>query len=270
MMIRLTHTKLNVGLKQPVKILHITDVHLTYANENDTPRHHCLMQKRFDVFQKEGEFPPFPPLEYLKQAIALAKEENALLVCTGDAIDILTYGNTEIFKKTIAGEDLMFSPGGHEHQRVCVRTMEEPPEYQDAARGRLERELSQFDLSFESRIIGGINVITADNSLDYYSKKTAEAFQRELEKGFPMIVFSHDYIWDTLLNLKEPYHPNVRLTEEDYRISHAMIDLLLHHPLVITTVGGHGHRDEERIIDGRTHYMTSGLFKGQARMIEIV
>ena len=32
----------------------------------------------------------------------------------------------------------------------------------------------------------------------------------------------------------------------------------------------YGHRDEERIIDGKTHYMTSGLFKGQARMIEIV
>ena len=57
-MIRLTHTKLNVGLREPVKILHITDVHLTYANETDTPRHRCLMQKRFDVFQKEGDFPP--------------------------------------------------------------------------------------------------------------------------------------------------------------------------------------------------------------------
>lgn len=269
-MIRLTHTKLNVGLREPVKILHITDVHLTYANETDTPRHQCLMQKRFDVFQKEGEFPPFTPLEYFEQAFALAKEENALLVCTGDAIDILTYGNVEVFKKAIADEDLMFSPGGHEHQRVCVRTMEEPLEYQNAARNRLEQELSRFDLSFESRIVGGINVITADNSLDYYSKKTVEAFKKEIEKGFPIIVFSHDYIWDTTLNLKEPYHPNVRLTEADYRVSHEMIDLLLHHPLVVTTVGGHGHRDEERIIDGKTHYMTSGLFKGQARMIEII
>ena len=269
-MIRLTHTKLNIGLKQPVKILHITDVHLTYANENDTPRHQCLMEKRFGVFQKEGEFPSFTPKEYFEQAIALAKKENALLVCTGDAIDILTYGNLEVFKQIVEGEDMMFSPGGHEHQRVCVRTMEEPPEYQDAARARLESELSQFDLSFESRVIGGVNIITADNSLDYYSQKTVAAFKRELEKGLPIIVFSHDYIWDACLNLKEPYHPNVRLTEDDYRVSHEMIDLLLHHPLVITTVGGHGHREEERVIDGRTHYMTTGLFKGQARMIEIV
>ena len=269
-MIRLTHTKLNVGLKHPVKILHITDVHLTYANENDTPRHQRLMEKRFDVFRNEGEFPPFTPTEYLEQAIALAKEENALLVCTGDAIDILTYGNLEVFKRIIEGEDMMFSPGGHEHQRICVRTMEEPPEYQDAARARLESELSRFDLSFESRVIGGLNVITADNSLDYFPKRTVDAFKKELEKGLPIVVFFHDPIWDSLLNLKAPNHPNVRLTEEDYRISHEMIDLLLHHPLVLATVSGHGHRNEERVIDGRTHYMTAGLFKGQARMIEIV
>lgn len=269
-MIRTINTKLHAGLEHPVKILHITDIHLTYANEKDTPEHHCLMKKRFRVFQEEGSFPAYTPKEYFEQAIALAKQENALLVCTGDAIDILTYGNLEVFKEMIKGEDMMFSPGGHEHQRVCVRTMEEPHWYQDQARARLEGELSAFDLAFESRVIGGLNIITADNSMDYFSRKTVEAFKRELEKGFPIIVFSHDYIWDQTLNLKEPYHPNVRLTEEDYRYSHQMIDLLLHHPLVVTTVGGHGHRHEERLMEGKMHYMTSGLFKGEARMIEIM
>ena len=269
-MIRITNTKLNVGLDKPIKILHITDIHLTYANENDTPQHHRLMKKRFDVFQAEGGFPPFTPKEYFEQAIALAKEENALLVSTGDAIDILTYGNLEVFKDIIQDEDMMFSPGGHEHQRVCVRTMEEPYPYRENARARLENELSRFNLSLESRIVGGVNVITADNSMDYFTRETVEAFKRELERGYPIIVFSHDYIWDKILNLKESYHPNVRLTEEDYRYSHEMIDLLLHHPLVLTTVTGHGHCDEERVIEGKTHYMTAGLFKGQARLIEIV
>ena len=128
-MINLTYTNLQIGLEKPVKILQITDVHLTYANENDTPYHQDLMQKRFDVFQKEGNFPPFTPKEYMEQAIALAKEENALLICTGDVIDIHTQGNLEILKEIIKGEDMMFSPGGHEHQRRCVRTMEEAYPY---------------------------------------------------------------------------------------------------------------------------------------------
>ncbi|MBQ8497198.1 MAG: metallophosphoesterase [Clostridia bacterium] len=268
-MINLTHTKLHIGLEKPVKILQITDVHLTYANEEDTPRHQVLMKKRFDVFREEGNFPPHTPKEYFEQAIALAKEENALLVCTGDVIDIHTHGNLEVFREIIKGEDMMFSPGGHEHQRRCVRTMEEDYPYWETIRPQLESEFPEFDLYFESRIINGLNIITADNSLEYFPKKTVDAFKKELEKGLPIIVFFHDYIWEALLNTTEPYHPNVRLTKEDYQHNSEMIDLLLHHPLVITTFAGHGHRYEERTIDGKTHYATDGLFKGDARMIEI-
>ena len=269
-MIELTHTKIHAGLEKPVKILHVTDVHLTFANEEDTPEHHALMAKRFKTFEEEGSFPPCTPREYLEQAIALAEEEGALLICTGDAIDIHTKGNLAVFKEIIAGHDMMFSPGGHEHQRVCRRTMEEPYPYFETVRAQLEEEFSEFDLYFESRVIGGVNIITADNIMDYFHEKTVEAFKKELQKGLPTIVFFHDYLWDQLLNLTEPYHPNVRLTAEDYRRTQEMLDLLRHHPLVLTTVAGHGHRDEERMIDGKTHYMTAGLFKGKARMIEIV
>ena len=45
-MIHITNTKLCVGLEKPVKLLHITDIHLTYANENDIPYHQKLMKKR--------------------------------------------------------------------------------------------------------------------------------------------------------------------------------------------------------------------------------
>ncbi len=265
----ITYTKIHAGLQQPVKILHVTDVHLTYANDKDTEEHHALMQHRREVFEKEGQFPPCTPKEYFDEAIALAKKENALLVCTGDVMDIHTHGNIEMFHSILEGEDMMFSPGGHEHQRICRRTMEEPYPYWETVRPQLESEFPMFDLYFESRVINGLNVITADNSLDYFPARTVAAFKRELERGLPMLVLFHDPIWDRMLNLTEPSHPNVRLTPEDYRTSHEMIDLLLHHPLVITTVGGHGHRDAEREIDGKTHYMTAGLFKGIARMIEV-
>ena len=269
-MLNLTHTTLNVGLEKPIKILHITDIHLTYANENDTPEHQKLMAKRFLVFQKEGDFPPLTPKEYFEQAIALAKEENALLICTGDAIDIHTQGNLEVWTEMTKDVDMMFSPGGHEHQRRCVRTMEEPYPYWETVRPQLEKEFSKYDLYLESRVIGGINIITADNSMDYFPKRTVDAFKKELEKGLPTIVFFHDYLWDDFLNKTEPYHPNVRMTLSDYATSHEMIALLKNHPLVITTMSGHGHRDEERILNGKTHYATDGLFKGKARMIEII
>ncbi len=266
----ITYTRIHAGLEKPVKILHITDVHIAKADERDTPRQQRLMKERVDVFRREGGYLPKSPEEYFREACTLAKEENALLVCTGDAIDIHTYANVDYFLDLIKDEDLMFSPGGHEHQRRCVRTMEEDYPYWETVRPKLEEEFSRFDLYLESRVINGLNVITADNSLDYFAPRTLEAFRRELEKNLPIIVFFHDYVWDQFLNLDAPYHPNVRLTPEDYRSTREMIDLLLHHPLVVATVAGHGHREEEREIDGKIHYMTDGLFKGVARMLEIV
>lgn len=269
-MLHITKTKIHLGLTAPVKILHVTDVHLTVADELDSVEHHELMKKRTEVFRKEGSFPQSSPLEYFEEAFALAKAENALLVCTGDAIDIHTHGNVQLLQSLFDGKDLMFSPGGHEHQRICRRTMEEPYPYWETIRPQLESEFPAFDLSFEARVQNGLQIITADNSLDYFSKKTVDAFKSALAKGLPTVVFFHDPIWDSILNKTEAYHPNVRLTEQDYKTSHEMLDLLLHHPLIIATFAGHGHNDDERIIVEKTHYMTAGLFKGKARMIEFI
>ncbi len=268
-MIKLTKTKIKAGLSSPVKILHITDAHLTYANDKDTEEHRELMRVRHLEFKDAEKGTEDTGREYLEEAIALAKSEGALLVCTGDAIDIHTNGNIEAFLDIIRDTDLMFTPGGHEHQRQCMRTMQEPYPYFETIRPILEAELSRFDLYFESRIVGGINIITADNSLDFFAKRTVDAFKRELLRGLPIIVFFHDPIWDDKLNRSEPYRPNVRITKEEYAISGEMIELIKTHPLVLATFGGHGHKTEERTINGKTHYMTDGLFNGQARMIEI-
>ena len=268
-MIKLNKTIVTAGAERPFKILHITDCHLTCANESDTPEHKELMRERCEVFKDSSKNSVDSAREYFEEALALAEEEGALLVCTGDAIDIHTNGNIETLTEILGDNDLMFSPGGHEHQRQCLRTMQEPYPYWETIRPQLERELSRFDLYFESRVIGGVNIITADNGLDYFPKKTVEAFKRELDRGIPMIVFFHDPIWDDKLNKKEAYHPNVRLSKEDYATSHEMIDLLKTHPLVLATFAGHGHKDEVREIDGKKHYMTDGLFHGVARMIEI-
>ena len=118
--------------------------------------------------------------------------------------------------------------------------------------------------------INGVNIVCMDNSLDYYSPKTLELFKKELEKGLPIIVFSHDPVWDKMLEHTSPYHPNVRLTENDYKASHETIDILLKNPLVIATFSGHNHVDMEREIECKLHYSTAGLFKGKARLIEII
>lgn len=263
------HTVIDIGLEKPIKLLQVTDVHLTEYAEDDPDFQKELLDWRVQTFAKEGGYPPNTPEEYLREAIALAEDMGATLVLTGDIIDIHTKGNVELFRNIIRGHDMMFTPGGHEHQRVCVRTMEEEYPYFEIMRAKLKDEFPEFNLDFESRIIGGVNIITANNSLDYYNAYTVARFEEELKRGLPIVVFSHDPVNDSLIGLTEAYHPNVKLTVEDYATSNRMLDRLLHDPLVVTTFAGHSHQNEEFEIDGKTHFVTAGLFKGICRLIEI-
>lgn len=268
-MLNLTKTTIDLGLEKPVKILQITDIHLTYANEFDTEFHQNFMKERYEVFYNEGSKPPHTPKEYFELAIKYAKENDCLLVITGDAYDILTKENVSVYKSIVKGVDLMFTPGGHEHQWRCVRVMEEPYPYIEETRPKVQEIFKEHDLDLTSRVINGVNIVCMDNSLDYYSPRTLELFKAELEKGLPIVVFSHDPVWDKMLEHKSPYHPNVRLTEKDYKASHETIDILLNNPQVIATFAGHNHVDMEKEINGKTHYSTAGLFKGIAREITI-
>ena len=269
-MLHTIHTQIQLGLRQPIRLLQITDVHLTYVTEEDLPVQRELMPKRVETFHKDTAYPPRTTEEYFTRALDLAKELDALPILTGDIVDLPTRGNLDVFRRAIAGRDLMFTPGGHEYQRVYVRTMEEPDGYAEKSRARLAKELPEFDLDFDSRIIGGVNIITANNALDYYNAYTARRFAEELERGYPILVFSHDPIWDQRLCCTEPYHPNIRLSAEDYRISGEMRDTILHDPRVIASFAGHKHKQQDETVEGKMHYVTPGLFYGICRLIEIL
>lgn len=269
-MLDIIHTKLNLGLEKPVKLLHVTDVHICEVSPLDEPWQQELMKERIGVFEREGNFPEKTPEEFFKESIALAKELGATLVVTGDVYDIHTKGNLKKFKDLIKHEDMMFSPGGHEYQYQIVRTLEEPDGYGAKMEAQLKEELPEFDLDFEVRQLGGVNVITANNALDYYPAYTVNRFEETLENGLPTIVFSHDPLDDKLLNKTEAYHENVKITKEEYAVSHRMLTALKTNPQVVTTFTGHNHITREYEIEGKKHYLTGGLFKGVCRLIEIV
>ena len=268
-MLDVLHTTLNVGLKKPVRLLHITDIHITEVSPKDEPWQQELMKERTEVFVKEGNYPEKTPEDYFREAIALAKELGAILVVTGDAYDVYTKGNLAKFKEIISGEDMMFTPGGHEYQKQIVRTLEEPDGYGAVMEEKLREDISEFDIDFEARAIGGVNIITANNALDYFPPYTVNRFEETLKNGLPTVVFFHDPLDDKLLNMTEAYHENVKITKEEYLFSHRMLDALKLSPQVISTFSGHHHTSREYLCDQKTHYVTGGLFKGVCRLIEL-
>ena len=100
-MLQTIHTVLKAGLAEPVRLLHITDVHVTLVCEEDTPWQQDQMQKRTVSFWKEGGEPKSTPEEFLEQALELAESVGAVPVISGDVIDLHTPGNVKWLQKLL-------------------------------------------------------------------------------------------------------------------------------------------------------------------------
>jgi len=267
---KVIHTVLNAGAEKPFRILHITDVHLTFTDEHDSPEHVTLERRRWGVFRREGNVPPLSPEEYFEEAKTLAKAWDALPVITGDVMDIQTHGNIAAFRRLLEGMDCMFIPGGHEHQKRCHRTLEEPEAYWVGARQRLKEAFPEFDMDFSCRTVNGVNLICADNSLDYYNEETLRRYKEERAKGLPTILFSHDPMRTALLNKTEAWSEFITLTPEDFRRSKEMIDLIHEDPNLVAYFTGHSHKEiETPLRSGAVCYETPGLYAGICRLIEV-
>ena len=63
-MLTVEKTVLNLGLDKPVKLLHITDVHICEVSPIDEPWQQELMKERIGVFEREANFPEKTPEEF--------------------------------------------------------------------------------------------------------------------------------------------------------------------------------------------------------------
>ncbi len=101
------------GLKKPIRILHITDAHLSLADDVDGDEMKEYAARRRNVFFNEANFPERDPVGYLEEAMEYSKEFDCT-VFTGDVLDCTSHANLETVKRVLAGKDYMFCAGNHE------------------------------------------------------------------------------------------------------------------------------------------------------------
>ena len=268
---KILETHLHVGLTAPVKLLQVTDCHLTESTENDLPSQRELLLRRKDTFREEGGFPPKSTNEYLEEAFSLALELNALPVLTGDIYDLNSEGNRLEMARIIGGHDLMYTPGGHEFQRICKRNSEEPPEYYPAARAQVVSAFPQLNFTVDSRIVNGLQIITCDSNQENFDLPDCEKVHRLLDSGLPTVFFTHVPLTDRRITRRMPnVIYTVPRTEEQEAANRGLIERLETDRNVVAVFAGHWHSDEEWVSPaGIPMYITPGLFSGVCRLIII-
>ena len=95
---KIEKSTVKIGLEAPVRLLHVTDTHLTLVDERDDARKHEL-SRRMSYPDKENN---------LYEQIAYAKAHCDLLLRTGDLIDFVSHANVEKAREIVADEHVLF------------------------------------------------------------------------------------------------------------------------------------------------------------------
>ena len=256
---------LHFGLKKPVRILRLTDIHISLADDvdGDAMKEHAAHRR--DVFFKEGGCPERDPVGYLEEAMEYFEEFDCTVI-TGDLLDFESHANRETAKEILAGRDYLFTPGSHEFcpkigiPDTFAYKKKVWDEVQDVFRG---------NMLFESRIVGGVNVITMDNSFYIWTKEQFEMLKTEVARGYPIILFCHCPLHDSALSHKNPAKKLIP-TEEEVESTITVNRYLAENPLIKTAFSGHYHGNGGEYLFGeKTGYFCAPLFKGIVNEIVI-
>ena len=176
-----------------------------------------------------------------------------------------TEGNRRVLTKSLAGKDFIYTAGTHEFQIGPIDALAQPGTYYEECKARIEREAG-VSFASASRVIGGVNLITLDNSQDFFPLAAREMLLKEIERGLPIILFTHVPINCQTLKVPRPAH--YRFTEEEFRIHLETLELITSCPLIKANFAGHWHSRDDFPDRTPPVYVTPGTYAGIVRLIE--
>jgi UDP-2,3-diacylglucosamine pyrophosphatase LpxH len=174
--------RLAVGARVPFKALHVTDAHLTRvdATENDV--------RKMTLAATRGPQMGFGE-HYLSEAVFRARNDNALLLLTGDIIDFVSNANLSLAKRYFASVDAFGAVGNHEFSQY-VGEAKEDAAYRAVSAGRVAAVWPN-DITFASRVVHGVNFVAVDNGYYRFTGDQFSRMEQEVAKGLPIVLLCH-------------------------------------------------------------------------------
>ena len=274
-----------IGLEKPLKILHVTDTHLTLCDERDDERKRELAKRRTADFGNcDGQVE-----RYLDEQIAYAGENCDILVHSGDLIDFVSCANVDRARLILKNEKIFFIAGNHEYSRYVGEAWE------DLAYRMTSYMQMGFGLGvpmfWNARVVGGVDFVGIDNSYYRFADWQIWRLKREAEKGLPIVLVFHDPLFEQSLydyHMAKPHADCSYLVgcDEEHLLPYSefravqqrpdaatlrMIDYIKSEPLIKAILTGHLHFDfVSDIREGLPQFVTGGGSGGTAREITLI
>ena len=262
-------TTLELGAKKPFRILHVSDTHLTRADDRNDQRKVELARERLRYFPNAEEM--------VLEIVKVAKEQNAVVINTGDLTDFVSYANLDCVKAFMEEVDCFTAAGNHEFSLYVGEAWE------DATYRNQSLELVQGafknDIRFASRLINGINFVALDNSYYLFEEWQLVRLKEEAGKGLPIVLCMHTPLYsedlfahvtkgkasDTCAYLMcapdektANYVPMRRRQQQPDAITREAYEYILQEPMIKAILAGHLHIDFEHVLAERIPQLMVG------------
>lgn len=284
-MLNIEKTTLKAGLEKPVKLLHITDTHLSFADERDNERKRKLAEDRSRAFgDTDGRIE-----KDLYEMLDYADRNCDLLIHTGDLIDFVSAANVEKAGAFLAHENVFFVAGNHEYSQYVGEAWEDHA-YRMNSYMQIRGKMG-VDMIYTSRVVNGLNIIGLDNGYYQFEDWFIWRLKREVEKGMPIIVMMHNPLYEKSLFdciMDERHAASASLVGcseeqlfryEEYRqiqqrpndTTKRVMDYMANEDKILAFVTGHVHFSFESMLPcGKMQYVTGGGYDGIAREITVL
>ena len=270
---------LHIGLEKPLKILHITDSHIGLCDDRDNERKIALA-RRLGGSDREKIF---------EAQLNYGRENCDLIVHTGDLIDFTSQANFDFARKILADEKVFFAVGNHEFSQYLGEAYEDFAYKMNSFR-EMQPGLGA-PLFFNSKIIGGVNLVSIDNSYHQFEPWQLEKLKREIEKGFPIILCMHvplfeQSLYDYYISKTAPGECTYlagcdedHLPLDEWRaieirprgVTCETVDFIKSHPQIKAVLAGHLHSGfVSNIAPDKPQFVTDGGYKDNVRELTII
>ena len=177
--LNLTKVEIKVGLKKPLKFLHVTDSHVITWDKR-SPKQEAIYKNRIKFFSLSRK--------RWNMTLAYAKENNLPILNTGDVFDFTTPASIDFLKNEVMPNSRIYAVGNHEFSRYCGSA---PEVEHDAETVNAMQSAMNYDLSFSSHVIEGVNFLAIDNVTYQFTQAQLEKLEAEIKKGLPIIAMFH-------------------------------------------------------------------------------
>ena len=258
---RWSEVTIEVGATSPFRVLHMSDTHLTDADERDDERKLRLSADRKRYFGNADLM--------IEEASAYSKKEGIPIFHTGDLIDFVSWKNLDRAREFYDDNDVFMAAGNHEFSLYVGEAFEDAA-YREQSLDKVQACFKN-DIRFSKREINGVNFVAMDNSYYLVDEWQLDALKEVVAEGKPVVLLLHTPLYcEDLYNYemveRKADNAGLMATPEelmkeynDYRFRQQKADevtlrayeYICNEPAIRAILAGHLHKDGVWTINDR-------------------